>query len=274
MARIYGLNGALRGKQGNNVFSIQNGVQVVKAYQPVVANPRTFLQSVQRAKFALAGKLSSVVPSGAIVGLSGGSQRSRRALFVSTIAQAATTTQTPSSGGVQINAAVAYADILFSQGALPRYSIVSNATATYQGSVGAYALHVTCTGHSTDPISSQAPAGYGELIVACMFDSATSRLDACQYAVRGSDAVAFDFQVGSRPGCHAVLYAVPFAPTDGANSYGAAGNLSGNAADVSLLMQEKNFLAGMKFGTSKMLYDIEVAPVSTLVAPPVEDDNR
>lgn len=274
MARIYGLNGALRGKQGNNVFSIQNGTQVVKAYQPVVSNPRTFQQMMQRSKFALAGKISSVVPSGALVGLGEGNKRSRRADFVSLIARAATTTSTPSGQGVQVSATVAYRDITFSRGSVPRCSIITRPTAAYQGSEGDYRLHVTMNGFGTDTISSIAPTGYGELVVVCMFDPSTSRLDGCQYAVRTVEGMTFDFAVVERPACHVAIYTIPFAPLDGVSGFAADGNLSDTASAVALAMQSETFLSGMRFGDSRLAWTIAVNAPASMVAPAPEDDAR
>lgn len=270
MARIYGLNGALRGKQGNNVFSIQNGTQVVKAYQPVVANPRTFPQVRQRAKFALAGKMSAIVPDGAIVGLSGANARTRRAAFVSAVTKAATF----SSSNSQLIASVAASDVIFSVGAVPRCSIVSTTTAEYQGTGAEMSLHVTLSGFNTNPVSSLAPAGYNELVVVCLFDPSGSRLDACQYAVRGGDDVVFDFRVTQRTGALVAFYICPFCPVDGASSLRAAATLYGGDANVNLNMAVTEYAAGFRWGQSVNITNRTVAPVTTMVSPAPIDDTR
>lgn len=270
MAKIYGLNGALRGKQGNNVFSIQNGTQIVKAYQPVVANPRTFLQVRQRSKFALAGKMSAIVPNEAIAGLSGSNARARRAAFVSIVAKAASF----SSVGSELVASVATNSVVFSQGNLARYSTVSTTTAEYQGTGADSVLHVTVTGFSSNPISSLAPTGYGELVVVCVFDPSGSRLDACQSAVRGDSDVVIDFRIVQRTGALVAYYICPFCPVDGAESLRAAAALYGGDNVVNLNMALTEFAAGFRWGQSVNITNRTVAPVTTMVAPEPVDDNR
>lgn len=76
--------GQFRGKVGGVVFSVSNGEQVAKAYQPVVANPRTSSQLRQRAKMNLAGKISAIVRRDAINAL-GENNRMRRAAFLSNL---------------------------------------------------------------------------------------------------------------------------------------------------------------------------------------------
>lgn len=270
MARIYGLNGALRGKQGNNVFSIQNGTQIVKAYQPVVANPRTFPQIRQRSKFALAGKMSAIVPNGALVGITGSNARARRAAFVSAIAKAATF----SSVGSELVASVATNNVIFSVGSLPRYSVVNTTSAAYQGQDENLVLHVTLTGHTADPVSPLAPAGYGELVVVCMYDPTGSRLDACQYGIRGDATMTFDFRVTQRSGALVAFYICPFCPVDGADSLRSVGNLYPVDSNVSLNMGMTEFAAGYRWGNSVNITNRTVAPVTTMVAPEPADDTR
>jgi hypothetical protein len=51
MGKCVGLVGNIRNKVGNFVFSTWKGIQVVKAYQPTVANPRSAGQTAQRSRF-------------------------------------------------------------------------------------------------------------------------------------------------------------------------------------------------------------------------------
>lgn len=73
--------GQFRGKLGGVVYAVRNGQQIVRAYQPVVANPKSTEQRLQRAKGVLAGKLSHLIPASVIVGMNGGSKSGRRAMF-------------------------------------------------------------------------------------------------------------------------------------------------------------------------------------------------
>lgn len=73
--------GQFRGKLGGVVYGVRNGQQIIRAYQPVVANPKSKEQRLQRAKGVLAGKLSHLITASVIVGMNGGSKSGRRAMF-------------------------------------------------------------------------------------------------------------------------------------------------------------------------------------------------
>lgn len=73
--------GQFRGKLGGVVYAVRNGQQVIRTYQPVVANPKSEEQRLQRAKGVLAGKLSHLITASVIVGMNGGSKSGRRAMF-------------------------------------------------------------------------------------------------------------------------------------------------------------------------------------------------
>lgn len=81
MAKIVGLVGAVSGKVGNFVGAVVGGVQTMRVYQPIVANPRTAGQVKQRAKVNLAGQLSSAITRVAIEGLGGNARQRRSALL-------------------------------------------------------------------------------------------------------------------------------------------------------------------------------------------------
>ena len=74
MAKIVGFVGTGSGRVGNVVLSKgPNGLTISRSYQPIVANPRTDAQLNQRAKVNLAGRVSKLVPTQALTGLSMGS---------------------------------------------------------------------------------------------------------------------------------------------------------------------------------------------------------
>lgn len=80
MAKIVGLVGAVSGKVGNFVGAVVGGVQTMRVYQPIVANPRTVGQMLQRGKVNLAGQLTSVISRVAIEGLPGNARKRRSEL--------------------------------------------------------------------------------------------------------------------------------------------------------------------------------------------------
>ena len=61
MAKIYGLNGVLSGRQGGTVFAVRNGENIARKYQPMVSNPRTEGQTAARAKMKLLSQLGAVM---------------------------------------------------------------------------------------------------------------------------------------------------------------------------------------------------------------------
>lgn len=78
MAKIYGLNGVLTGRQGNNVFAVRGGEQILREYQPKVFNPNTEAQVAVRARMKLMSQLSAVMASAiAIPRLGAKSSRNR-----------------------------------------------------------------------------------------------------------------------------------------------------------------------------------------------------
>lgn len=91
MAKMYGLSGILRGKMGNVVFSVKNGTQVARQYQPVVSNPKSDLQVEQRRKVILAGKLSHAFKADLLEGIGASSVAGRRALFLKNLLNSITT---------------------------------------------------------------------------------------------------------------------------------------------------------------------------------------
>lgn len=61
MAKIYGLFGSMTGKLADTVMAVRNGEQIVRKYQPVVANPKTAAQLETRAKLKLMSQLSAAL---------------------------------------------------------------------------------------------------------------------------------------------------------------------------------------------------------------------
>lgn len=113
MGKVVGLVGAASGKIGNIVYAVTNGIQTARVYQPIVSNPKSIGQSLQRARGNLAGRISGFVPRTAIMGL-GVNARLRRGEFLRNILKKATATLVD---GVY-TAKIQPADVLFSKGAV------------------------------------------------------------------------------------------------------------------------------------------------------------
>ena len=117
--------GKFSGKVGGVVFAISNGEQIVRAYQPVVSNPKSTGQLLQRSKGNLVGQLSSVVGRAAIVGM-GVNNRRRRAEFLRNALQKATSSQVAND----YKATLRPVDILFSKGAVTPVISIDSISAT------------------------------------------------------------------------------------------------------------------------------------------------
>ena len=266
MARMYGLNGVLRGKQGNNVFSVQNGTQVLRAYQPVVANPRSLGQREQRSKFSLAGKMSAVTPSSAIVGMAGGNPRSRRADFVSNLVKSAII----SGDGVNIIASVAFEKILFSRGSLGVFSAIPSITASWSGTSGRENIQVTVGSMN---LASLTPAGYGERLVCCLFDAVNFNLEEIQTKVRTTATnTNFFFRVGTRRDLRVVTYTIPFIPDDAVLAFGTS-NLYDSEDAVNINGDLSMGAASLSFGNSVLLAVTPVLGAQSQISNHSNDDD-
>lgn len=105
------------GRLGGYVLAVANGQQIIREYQPNVANPRTSLQRIQRAKMVLAGKLSQITADDYIIGMAP-SKRDRRSEYVRNIIKVAQVTETNG----EYEASIQYADLILERcsGFLPR----------------------------------------------------------------------------------------------------------------------------------------------------------
>lgn len=157
MGRFVGFIGTISGKVGTTVFQKgEKGISYGRAYQPVVKNPKSVLQTDQRARMNLVGRLSQVTPKALLIGMNGASNRQRRSTFTSHLLKVATIDR---SAGGEVVAMIAPEDVVFSQGAE-----TINAT---MGSVTLAARSVS----TTLTLNDATLAGkYGERIVCAIID--------------------------------------------------------------------------------------------------------
>lgn len=59
--KLYGIAGKGTGKVGSMVYAISGGEQIVRQYNPIVANPNTERQVTQRSKFKLLTQLAAAI---------------------------------------------------------------------------------------------------------------------------------------------------------------------------------------------------------------------
>lgn len=61
MAKLYGISGKATGKKGDTVFSVRNGQQILRQYNPIVSNPNTPAQVETRSKLKLLSQIGAVL---------------------------------------------------------------------------------------------------------------------------------------------------------------------------------------------------------------------
>jgi hypothetical protein len=157
MAKFVGLIGTISGKVGTTVFCKgEKGISYGRAYQPVVANPKTDAQTDRRVIMSLAGRMSQVTPPEVLIGL-GRTKRMRRSEFNKNLLDAATIDR--SVPGTVV-AKVQPEDIFFSHGAQ-----TIAATMAANPTVAASSVSISLT------LADATLAGkYGERVVVAVID--------------------------------------------------------------------------------------------------------
>ena len=79
--KLYGITGFGTGKLGNSVYSVRNGEQIVRQYNPVVANPQTDAQVESRSILKLMSQLAAVLAP--VINIPADGLKSKRNLFIS-----------------------------------------------------------------------------------------------------------------------------------------------------------------------------------------------
>ena len=79
MARIFGLSGRITGRKGDAVFSVRKGEQIVRQYNPMVLNPNTEAQTVQRSKMKLSSQLGAIFAN--VIAIPGEGAKTSRNIF-------------------------------------------------------------------------------------------------------------------------------------------------------------------------------------------------
>lgn len=79
--KLYGITGFGTGKLGNSVYSVRNGEQIVRQYNPVVSNPQTDAQVASRSILKLMSQLATVLAP--VINIPAEGLKSKRNLFIS-----------------------------------------------------------------------------------------------------------------------------------------------------------------------------------------------
>lgn len=79
--KLHGIGGVGTGKLGSMVYSVRNGQQIVRQYNPIVANPSTAAQVEARSKMKLMSQLAAIVAP--VIAINAVGLKSKRNLFIS-----------------------------------------------------------------------------------------------------------------------------------------------------------------------------------------------
>ena len=79
--KLHGIGGVGTGKLGSMVYSVRAGQQIVRQYNPIVANPSTAAQVEDRSKMKLMSQLAAIVAP--VIAISADGLKSKRNQFIS-----------------------------------------------------------------------------------------------------------------------------------------------------------------------------------------------
>ena len=160
MAKYYN-NKIKTGRVAGSVFAVRNGEVIERAYNPLVANPRTDAQLMQRAKMNLAGQISKLVDFELLIPMSMPYKGKNRTMFVRNIINKSESSMVGKDAVAKINPA----DIIFSRGSV---TPVASAAAPV---VTANSVILALT-----PASGIERNTYGERVVVLVYESAEAQV--------------------------------------------------------------------------------------------------
>jgi len=256
MAKIYGINGYASGKLGNSVLAVYNGTQVVRQYQPVVSNPKSLGQKMQRAKANLIGQLSKITPWQILTGL-GTNKRARRARFLRLGLLNATATVSPSDPSI-INAKLADSDLIFSEGDVTPTMYVTAVTAS------ARAIDVVVD--KLTGITNETLVSSGCIVIAVLITT-DGRYESVFYEfVQGEDVVSNSITINfphiSEGAYYVDVYIAPFSTIDGSSLRARSEQLFGSATDFAANMVYNPAALALRWGNSNLVSSGSYTPTA------------
>lgn len=252
MGKVVGLIGSASGKVGNIVYAVSNGIQIARVYQPNITNPKSALQSAQRAKGNLAGRISSLTPATALFGL-GANGRARRGAFLSQILRTAVVTQS----GSDYNAKVADEDVLFSRGSVPLSVTFSSVTPT------ANVITITLNGYET-AFSPEEYASMATRLVVMVYDATSQELVEVVTRIANKPGqgtgIGTTIPISHPAGYEAVIYAIPMSTDDGSAMAVSTTMATKSDTDIAASLSVNGSAVVFKYGKSVMLTSASYTP--------------
>lgn len=200
MAKYYN-NKIKTGRVAGSVFAVRNGEVIERAYNPIVANPRTDAQLMQRAKMNLAGQISKLVGYELLNSMSMPYKGKNRTMFVRNIVNKAESDMV----GKDAVAKIAPESIIFSRGNITPVAAAGNPI------VSASNVSVELT-----PASGIEENTYGERVVVLVYESAEAQVPMGAFSgeslIDPADVTDIDVPIpfGMRTGNILAVYRVPY----------------------------------------------------------------
>lgn len=222
MAKYY--NSKIKtGRVAGSVFAVRNGEVIERAYNPVVANPRTDAQLVQRAKMNLAGQISKLVGFELLTSMGMPYKGKNRTMFVKNLVNKAESSMV----GKDAVAKIAPEDIIFSRGSVTPVATAGAPVVT------TYGVTVELT-----PDSSIEDNTFGERVIALVYESADAQVPKGAFSgeslINSDNPTTISVRVpfGMNTGNVIAMYRVPYRVAN----YGVsvkAGEMEGTPQEIS-----------------------------------------
>lgn len=129
--KLSGIFGTGSGKAGSSVFVVRQGENIVRAYQPRVANPRTDRQTATRTRLAFCSTLAKGLDDVLAIGMPQRGLKSPRNAFVKTVIPIDARVISQTSSTIRVE----YTVLPVSKGGMPKPRVASMATNTQAGFV-------------------------------------------------------------------------------------------------------------------------------------------
>lgn len=235
MAKIRGIAGGINGRAGEMVFSKgDNGTTIMKKYQPVVSNPRSEGQLIQRAKMNVVGQFVGMCPNSLLASLAMGSNRMNRADLSSRLLKAAEVVKVGDTFKASFDPSV----VKFASG--------NQAPMTSVDSVEVDEGKVTIT--ATPFVPASLLSKYGDrFVVGVLSDSANALYDSILFVdhivtTATTQTVQVDLTVPLEDGQTVVVWRVPFVLNSTATAVNGQNIYIGDEAISAVLSTNSNAL--------------------------------
>lgn len=249
--------GQYSGRVGGVVYAVQAGRQVVRAYQPVVTNPKSTAQSIQRAKGNLVGRISKITPWQILEGL-GDNKFNRRSRFLRLLLRKVTAGQAAGDPST-FNAKLNDSDFVFSEGTLIPVYRVNNASAALRA--------VTVTIAREGGLSAETYASQG-LLVVLVLKQTSGVWEEVQYrfvsaSEIGDTSLALQFSHRTQGAYTASVYIAPFGTSDGSKLPTISGDLTSTVNSLDALLSVGSAASSVVWGASSYETSATFTPSQT-----------